>query len=150
MDDTSRLALRLFFDSSVVVAGTFSRTGASFILLHLAGLGLIDGRISADVRDEVLRNVLAKLPAALPGARVVLSQALVEGPAVLDADLRAVATYADPKDVPILAAAVAQECRYLVTLNERDFWPPANLIRVVRPGALTMSLRTVLAGIEIE
>ncbi len=29
--------------------------------------------------------------------------------------------YADPKDMPILAAALAQECHYLVTLNGKDF-----------------------------
>jgi len=138
---------RVFFDSSVVIAGAFSATGASYILLQLASLMLLEGRISAAVRTEVTRNVTAKLPAALPHLRVLLDTALVEGPAVADAQAQAVAAYADPKDQPLLASAVAQNCRYLVTLNERDFRPPPALIGIVRPGALLQMLRTQLAGL---
>jgi predicted nucleic acid-binding protein len=138
---------RVFFDSSVVIAGAFSATGASYILLQLASLTLLEGRISAEVRTEVTRNVTAKLPAALPHLRVLLDTALVEGAAVADAQAQAVAAYADPKDQPLLASAVAQNCRYLVTLNERDFWPPPALIGIVRPGALLQMLRTQLAGL---
>jgi hypothetical protein len=54
--------------------------------------------------------------------------------------------YADPKDQPILASAIAQQCRYLVTLNEKDFWPPPSLILIVRPGDLLRALRVQLAG----
>lgn len=138
---------RVFFDSSVVIAGAFSATGASYILMQLASLTLLEGRISTEVRTEALRNVTGKLPAALPHLRVLLDTALVEGAASTDDQLQAVATYADPKDQPILASAVAQYCRYLVTLNEKDFWPPLELIVVVRPGALLQMLRTQLAGL---
>ena len=116
-------------------------------MLPLSSLDLLAGSISAGVRTEVLRNVTAKLPAALPHLRVLLDTALVEGPAVADAQAQAVAAYADPKDQPLLASAVAQNCRYLVTLNERDFWPPPELIGIVRPGALLQMLRTQLAGL---
>ena len=138
---------RVFFDSSVVIAGAFSATGASYILLQLASLTLLEGRISAEVRSEVMRNVTAKLPAALPYLRVLFDSAFVEGAALTDDQLRAVAAYAHPKDQPILASAVAQNCRYLVTLNEKDFRPPSPLIAVVRPGALLQMLRTQLAGL---
>lgn len=138
---------RAFFDSSVVIAGAFSATGASYILLQLASLALLEGRISAEVRTEVTRNVTAKLPVALPHLRILLATALVEGAAVADEQAQAVAAYADPKDQPLLASAVAQNCRYLVTLNERDFWPPPALIGIVRPGALLQMLRTQLAGL---
>lgn len=138
---------RVFFDSSVVIAGAFSATGASYILLQLASLTLLEGRISAEVRAESQRNVAAKLPAALPYLRILFDSALVESAAPTDDQLRAVAVYADPKDQPILASAVAQNCRYLVTLNERDFWPPSQLIAVVRPGVLLQMLRTQLAGL---
>ena len=138
---------RVFFDSSVVIAGAFSATGASDILLQLASLTLLEGRISAEVRTEVLRNVTAKLPTALPHLRILLATALVEGPAVADEQAQVVAAYADPKDHLLLASAVAQNCRYLVTLNERDFWPPPELIGIVRPGALLQMLRTQLAGL---
>ena len=58
-----------------------------------------------------------------------------------------VSSFADPKDQPILAAAVAQQCRYLVTLNEKDLWPPPEMILVVRPGELVRMLRSQLAGL---
>jgi len=60
-----------------------------------------------------------------------------------------VADQADPKDQAILAAALTQECRYLVTLNERDFWPPADRIAVVRPGDLLHALRDVIVTTEV-
>ena len=89
----------------------------------------------------------AKLPSALPRLRVLLDTALVAGPAATAEQLLAMAPYAKPEDQAILAAAVAQECRYLVTLNEADFWPPPALIAVVRPGDLLKWRRTQLAGL---
>ena len=89
----------------------------------------------------------AKLPSALPHLRVLLNTVLVEGDTPAQDELEAVAAYADPKDRPILAAAVAQQCRYLVTLNESDFWPPPELMTVVRPGDLLRLLRTQLAAL---
>ena len=138
---------RIFFDTSVLVAGAFSRTGASYILMQLAGLTLLDGRVSPDVRTEALRNVTAKLPAALPQLRVLLNEVLIEGVAVTDEQVQAVAQYAELKDQSILASAVVQHCRYLVTLNEKDFWPPPDLILVVRPGDLLRMVRALLANL---
>ena len=138
---------RVFFDTSVVIAGAFSNTGASYILLQLAGLTLLDGRIPPEVRAGALRNVTAKLPSALPHLRVLLNTVLAEGATPAHDDFEAIAVYADPKDRPILAAAVSQQCRYLVTLNESDFWPPPELMTVVRPGDLLRLLRTQLAAL---
>ena len=83
----------------------------------------------------------------LPHLRVLLDTALVAGPAATAEQLLAVAPYAEPEDQTMLAAAVAQECRYLVTLNEANFRPPPALIAVVRPGDLLTRLRTQLAGL---
>jgi predicted nucleic acid-binding protein len=138
---------RIFIDTSVLIAGSFSKAGASYILLQLAGLTLLDGRISPDVRTEALRNVAAKLPAALPQLRVMLNDVLTEGAPVTAEQMEMAAHYADPKDRPILASAIAQQCRYLVTLNEKDFWPPPGRILIVRPGDLLRALRVQLAGV---
>lgn len=138
---------RIFVDTSVLIAGSFSKSGASYILLQLAGLTLLDGRISPDVRTEALRNVAAKLPAALLQLRVMLKDVLTEGAPVTAEQLEIATQYADPKDQPILASAIAQQCRYLVTLNEKDFWPPPSLILVVRPGDLLRALRAQLSGV---
>lgn len=133
--------LRLFFDSSVLIAGAFSQKGASYILLQLANLTLIDGRISAEVRTESERNVFAKLPTALPLLRVLINEAVTTGPALRHEEIQQALPYADPKDAPILAAAIAQQCQYLVTLNEKDFWPLPTMITVLRPGTMLQEIR---------
>lgn len=139
--------LRVFFDTSVVIAGAFSESGASYVLLQLAELGLIDGRISTDVRTESERNVAKKLPRALPALRVLLDETLHEAspPSDITAEL---AECAHPKDLSILAAAVDQDCRFLVTLNEGDFRPPVDLITVARPGDLVVHLRGIMSTLE--
>jgi hypothetical protein len=131
----------------VLVAGAFSRRGASYILMQLAGLTLLDGRISPEVWVEALRNVTAKLPVALPALRVLLNEVLVAGPAATDEQVEAVSQHAELKDQPILATALVQNCRYLVTLNEKDFWPPPELISIVRPGDLLRKVRALLANL---
>ena len=77
----------------------------------------------------------------------MLKDVLTEGAPVTAEQMAKVAQYADPKDGPILASAIAQQCRYLVTLNEKDFWPPPNLIPIVRPGDLLRALREQLSGV---
>lgn len=133
--------IRVFFDTSVVIAGSFSSKGASYILMQLAGLTLLDGRFSTEVRVEAERNVLNKSPSALPALRILLKEALVEGASPSADDLHTYVPFADAKDVPILASAIAQKCDYLVTLNMRNFWPPQEDILVLTPGNLLKELR---------
>jgi putative PIN family toxin of toxin-antitoxin system len=139
----------VFFDTSVIIAGTFSQSGASYVLLQLADIGLLDGRFSTDVRTEAERNVAQKLPGALPALRVILNESLTEASPPVD-EMSELAGCADPKDVAILAAAVDQKCRFLVTLNARDFWPPSDLITVVRPGDLLVRLRGVISNLATD
>lgn len=141
---------RVFFDTSVVIAGSFSSKGASYILMQLAGLTMLDGRVSADVRMEAERNITAKLPVALPAVRLLFRDVLKEGPALLQEQIDSVALYADTKDVVILAAAVTQECHFLVTLNEKDFWPPTTMIKVMRPGDLLRTIRSLITQLVEE
>jgi len=138
---SKRPRLRVFLDSSVLIAGAMSSRGASYALLRLAEVDLIDARISPEVREETIRNLRAKAPAALPFLNVLLSEAFPGVAEVPDEAIRAAAQSAHPKDVLILAAATAQACRYLVTLNERDFWPDSDLIQVIRPGEMIKVIR---------
>jgi predicted nucleic acid-binding protein len=147
--EADRPRLRVFFDTSALIAGSASRSGASYVLLQMAGLGLVDGRISAEVREEAVRNTARKLPAALPALKLLLRDALVEGEPASQALMESVEDHAEPEDRPILAAALAQECRYLVTLNERDFHPPPGLIVIVRPGDLLRRIREVIVTVDV-
>jgi predicted nucleic acid-binding protein len=56
----------IFADSSVIIAGAASSTGASRAVLTLAELGFLKVVISQLVLEESQRNLAKKLPAALP------------------------------------------------------------------------------------
>lgn len=135
--------LRVFFDADVLIAGSASKThsSASYILLQLAELTLIEGLICPYVREEVERNLQAKLPQALPVFRVLVQTALKEMPDLSAHSLERWAGRADPKDLPVLAAAASNGCRYLVTFNICDYPEP---LEVLEPGELVRQVREQL------
>ena len=92
--------LRVFFDSSVLIAGTISSRGASYALLRLAELALIDAFISPEVREETVRNVRAKVPAGLPFLSMMLSEAFPKVVEVSDEAIRIALESAHPKVRP--------------------------------------------------
>lgn len=129
----------------MLLAGSASTTGASHLLLQLGELGLIRALASEQVRREVARNLERKLPAALPAFLLLAEAAIqwVEDPA--PGELDAWAGQADPKDLPILVAAIRERCTYLATFNVRHYQPATEEIRVERPGDLVIRLREHLA-----
>lgn len=113
----------LFLDSSALVAGVISTTGASRALLLLAETGVITIIISEQVVVETERAIARKAPKALVDFRQALRQIglrIVPSPATeivaANADI-----IGDPTDVPIVLAAMHAQADYLVTLNRRDF-----------------------------
>lgn len=133
---------RVFFDSDTIIAGSASRKGASFILLQLAELGLIQGIASQKVIEECRRNVQLKLPDALPQFEKIISHtlAIVDNPPP-----KLIARYnhmANEKGVPILAAAIQQKVQFLVTFNTKDYFQSQDLLLyVVEPGELLQRIR---------
>ena len=57
---------KIFFDADVLIAGSASQSGASFILLQLCELGLLHGITSEKVEAECRKNLRIKLPQAEP------------------------------------------------------------------------------------
>jgi len=139
--------LRVFFDADVLIAGSASKThsSASYILLQLAELTLIEGLICPYVREEAERNLKGKLPQGLPVFKALLQAALREVPDPPKASLSRWAGRADPKDLPVLVAAVLNDCRYLVTFNTKDYPDPPEPLEVVEPGELVRRIRAHLA-----
>jgi hypothetical protein len=139
--------LRIFFDADVLVAGSASKThsSASYILLQLAELTLIEGFTCPYVREEVERNLQAKLPQALPVFRALLKAALKEVPDPSVDSLKRWAGRVDPKDLPVLAATASNDCCYLVTFNIRDYPDPPETLEVLEPGKLVKQARKKLA-----
>lgn len=138
--------IRVFFDSDVVIAGSASSSGASYLLLQLSELGLIRGIVSGQVLDECRRNIKAKLPAALPIFNKVIERALQIQPNPSQRWLSKVANQAHPKDIPILAAALRAKALFLVTFNVKDYKPLASLgIGIVQPGEMLQNIRENLS-----
>jgi predicted nucleic acid-binding protein len=139
--------LRVFFDADVLIAGLASKTrqGASYILLQLAELTLLEGIICPYVRQEAERNLREKLPQALPAFRALVRTALEEVPDPPPVSLEQFAGRAHPKDLPVLAAAVLNDCRYLVTFNTEDYPAPPERLQVLEPGQLVRRVREQLA-----
>lgn len=142
---------KVFFDSDTIIAGSASRRGASFILLQLSELGLIQGFTSQKVVDECRKNLQMKLPDALSNFEQIISRALV---IVKNPSPQQISKYnrmADIKDISILTAALMMKVRYLVTFNTRDYYPDPKLeLSVVEPGELLQLIRRKLSEITGE
>ena len=113
----------LFLDSSAVVAGAISTSGAANALFMLAMAGEITITISEQVIIESEHALALKSPRSLPYYRDLLRMAkprIVRIPAPKE-----VAKYhsiiSDPTDAPILATAVKAGVDYLVMLNRKHF-----------------------------
>ena len=143
---------RIFVDADVLFAGAAAPTehGASLVILRMAEITLIDAVASPQVVEEAERNLADKLPAALPAFRMIVSRCLRLVPAPLPSDLAVCTGLADPKDLPILAAAVREGCPWLVTFNGRHFQPGHPAVTVLTPGQLILRVRDLLAHLTSE
>jgi len=142
--------LRVFMDADVLFAGSAAPTqyGASLTVLRLAEITLIEAFASRQVITEAERNLVEKLPAALPAFSLLVSRCLRVVPDPDPADLTAFAGLADPKDLPILVAAVFAGCPWLVSFNVRHFRPGHPAVQVVQPGELILRVRERLSGLR--
>ena len=115
---------RIFADSSVLIAGSDSRSGASRAIIVMAEIGLFHLIISRYVVTECERNLRKKLPAGLPVFAQLLANTnlLVVDDPPPDEVARWV-PHIEAKDAPILAAAVQATVDRLLTLNFKDFTP---------------------------
>ncbi|MFM9268389.1 PIN domain-containing protein [Tychonema sp. BBK16] len=113
---------RIFADSSILIAGCGSRTGASRAVLTMAEIGLFKLVVSEQVVEECDRNLRKKIPAALPIFTELLATINLE--IQPDPSLEESSRWAgiiEAKDTPILAAAVLANVDRLLSLNTKDF-----------------------------
>jgi putative PIN family toxin of toxin-antitoxin system len=109
---------RVFFDSSVIIAGLASPNGASSVLLGLSEMGLIIPVISEKVVMEVIRNIEKKLPNYVTHFYrlfKVMPFILVEP---TEKNIKVAGKIINEKDSVILAAAMSSEIDYLVSLDK--------------------------------
>jgi hypothetical protein len=138
---------RVFVDADALFAGAAApgEHGASLVVLRMAEITLIRAITSTRVIGEAERNLTDKLPAALPAFRLLVSRCLHIVDDATRTDLDTVSGMADPKDLPILAAAVRETCPWLVTFNVRHYQPGHPSIMVVPPGTFLLRVRDQLA-----
>lgn len=138
---------RIFIDADVLFAGAASPNehSASNLILRMAELTLIEAIASTQVITEAERNLVDKLPKALPAFQLLVSRSLK---IVGDPDPTQVAAYrglANPEDLPILVAAVRENCDLLTTFNLRHYQPGHPSVTTLKPGDLVLRIRYLLA-----
>lgn len=145
MADTPKL--RVFVDADVLIAGAASPNAhsASLVVLQMAEITLIEALTSEQVIEETERNLHEKLPGALVTFRLLVERSLRVVPPPTRAALGPYDGLADPKDLPILVAAVRAECPWLVTFNVRHYQPGHPDVKVTTPGEFVLHARDVLS-----
>jgi len=139
----------VFVDADVIFAGAAapSEQGASHVVLQMAELTLIECVSSEQAVTEAERNLAEKLPHKLPELRLLISRCLrvIADPA--PEELLPYVGQADPKDLPILVAALRAGCPYLLTFNIQDYRPQTGTISIQRPGEYLATIRHLLTGL---
>jgi predicted nucleic acid-binding protein len=140
---------RIFIDADVLFAGSASpnQYSASLVLLRMAEISLIKAITSQQVITEVERNLEQKFPAALTSFRMLVSRCLEVLPDPSQQEVDVLTGSADPKDLPILAAAVQHNCQFLTTFNTKHFQPGVKTLTVLSPGDLVQRVRYLLSSI---
>ena len=123
------MSLRVFLDTSVLFSALHSATGSARDLLDAATDAEIDLVISAYVLNEVRRNLARKSERGSERLTAVLaagSLAIVEPDAAL---IHHIAQVVEPKDAPVIAAAVIAGVPVVATYDQRHLLSQAQLIR---------------------
>ena len=143
---------RVFVDADVLFAGAASPNehSASLVILRMGEITLIEAVTSQQVITEVERYLQEKLPAAMPAFQMLVSRCLRVVPDPTLAEINALVKAADQKDLPILAAAVRENCVYLTTFNLGHYKPGVEAVTVLKPGDLVQRVRYLLARMSAE
>lgn len=143
---------RVFIDTSALIAGLASPTGASSVILSLAEAQLVTLVVSEEVLVEAERNIQEKLPRAILEYRRFLTACPLEhavAPSL--AEVTTASAIIHPQDAPILAAAMSLGVDYLVTLNRKHFLDDPNVaiksgLRIGTSGDFLAWFRRLLEG----
>jgi predicted nucleic acid-binding protein len=139
----------VFLDTSALIAGLLSPTGAAHEVLRLGETHLIQIVMSQQVLREADRNLSSKLPMLLSSYRAFLqrlSPHIIEDPS--PQAVREATHVIHHKDAPILAAARQVNVDYLISWNTRHFHTDAvrSFVQfpVLTPGEFLQAFRRAL------
>ena len=115
-------ALRVFLDTSVIIAGMVSGRGAAHEVLRLGESGVIQVYLSEQVLTEADRVFRAKFPTLIAEFHKFLRNldpVLVDDPT--RAEVSSIEGWINADDAPILAAAIKSRADCLVTWDLKHF-----------------------------
>lgn len=133
--------MRVVLDTNVLVSGLISPNGPPGEILRLLETGLIVPCLSEDILGEY-REVLARPAFQFPGYRIVVLLQRLEAVAELFIAEPVPGGFPDPRDAPILEAALEAHADFLVTGNLRHF--PVRL----RQGVAVLSPREFIEALR--
>jgi hypothetical protein len=141
---------RVLIDADVLFAGAASPStnSASLVVLRMAEITLIEALIPKQAIGEAERNLITKLPQALPAFQVLVQRCLRIVPNPEPEEIVAHKGKADAKDLPIFVTAIREDCPWLITFNTRDYQPGDPAVTVLQPGAFVREVRYLLARLN--
>lgn len=115
--------LRVVLDSSVLLSGIFSSTGASSEIIKACVSGFVVNYISPEIITEVSCNILKKgsKESAERFLKLINANVFTIVGTPLLSDIKHASKYIVNKDAPILAICFKLPIDYFVTLDQKDF-----------------------------
>lgn len=110
--------IKVFLDSSVIIAGLASKKGGSYEVLAMAELKLVLPCICEDVVSEVFGNVQKKLPGSVPYVYALFKKLPFNIIDPSEEDVSLAKRLINEKDASILAAAITGNVDWLLSLDK--------------------------------
>jgi len=131
--------MRVTLDTNVVIAGLYSRNGASYQLLKMVIMGELDyaltpllvfeyeGKVSEKIRSGLLKLTFDECQTVIHA--LIENGVLIERPYLLGPILK------DASDVKVIECAVSGECEVIITFDKRHF--PNSVLKKYQLSVLT-------------
>ena len=133
--------MKVFLDSSVLVASCGSKTGASAFVLGYCRKKKIQGLVSVEAVGEAKKNVLLKfglIEKKRLGYLLKFSELVLVSPPTVE-EIKECEKVINRKDAPISAASLKNRADFLLTLDKKHFFDPKVLkfsseLKIITPG----------------
>lgn len=134
---------RVFIDTSVIIAGLFSSTGASAAILDLCESEMLEMVVNKQVLTEADRNFEKRFSCLVQEFRNFLKNTnptLVADPT--NEEVKKAQKLINSKDSPILAAALREKVDFLITLDNHFLLIKEKVaIKIVSPAEFIKKFR---------
>ncbi|MFH0984155.1 MAG: PIN domain-containing protein [Candidatus Omnitrophota bacterium] len=130
--------MRIFLNANVFFAGCMSKEGASAFVLELGRRKRMELVASKLVLREADRNLRRKAPpVALKAFHQYLQQVKIRIALTPNGEMmKPYEGMIDPKDLPVLVAAIASEADFFLTLDRKHFLSAGLVAKIKKPRIL--------------